>query len=168
MPLWSHAYDFLVPSGLDSKSASANVVAMPQNHDSYTIAHIAIAVPELKDVLGKVESVLNLKPSGHVEEIPTQKVRTEFVSIGGVRFEFLEPTTPDSPISRFLEKRGSGIHHIAIFVEDLRAKLKELKSKGVPLIDEIPKIGADGYEIAFLHPKAMGGILVELVQKSEV
>ena len=132
--------------------------------ETYSIAHIAVAVPELKSALQNIEKVLGLKGSS-TEEVLDQKVKLQFVDIGGVRFEFLEPTSSDSPISKFIEKRGSGIHHVAIKVKDIDAKLAELKAKGVMLIDEKARIGAEGCKIAFLHPKACGGILVELVQE---
>lgn len=131
----------------------------------YEIAHIAVAVPDLKEALQKVEAVLGLKSSGHTEEVSSQKVKLEFVNIGGVRFEFLEPTDSNSPISSFLAKRGGGIHHLALYVSNLEEKLKDLKSKGVALINETPQIGAEGCKVAFLHPKAMNGILVELIEK---
>ena len=130
----------------------------------YEIAHVAVAVPGLKNALESVEKVLGLKAS-HTEEVPEQKVKLQFVEIGGVRFEFLEPTAEDSPISKFISKRGGGIHHVAVYVKDIDAKLKELKSKGVPLINESAVIGAEGCRVAFLHPKAMGGILLELIEK---
>jgi methylmalonyl-CoA/ethylmalonyl-CoA epimerase len=138
--------------------------SMKDRKHSYDIAHIAVAVPQLKQALESVEKVLGVTP-GHIEEVPDQKVRLQFVEIGGVRFEFLEPTTTDSPISRFIEKRGGGIHHLALYVTDLDSKLKALKEKGIPLIDEVPRIGAEGCRIAFLHPKAMAGILVELMER---
>ncbi|MDB5036542.1 MAG: Methylmalonyl-CoA epimerase [Bacteriovoracaceae bacterium] len=136
-----------------------------KKNETFSIAHIAVAVPGLQKALQSVEQVLGLK-AGHVEVVDEQKVRLQFVEIGGVRFEFLEPTTSDSPISKFIEKRGGGIHHLALYVSNLEQKLKELKEKGVPLINETPQIGAEGCKVAFLHPKAMAGILVELIEKS--
>jgi methylmalonyl-CoA/ethylmalonyl-CoA epimerase len=129
-----------------------------------SIAHIAVAVPNLQKAMEDLKKVLGLQGSA-VEEVADQKVKLQFVDIGGVRFEFLEPTSADSPISKFIDKRGGGIHHVAIHVKDIDAKLKELKSKGVPLIDETARIGAEGCRVAFLHPKACAGILVELVQE---
>ncbi len=131
---------------------------------SMEIAHIAVAVKDLHEALLAVNQVLGLKGSAE-EVVPDQKVKLQFVTVGGVKFEFLEPITSDSPISKFLDKRGNGIHHIAIYVDDLRAKLKELKEANVPLIDQEPRLGADHCEVAFLHPKAVAGILVELIQK---
>ncbi len=135
------------------------------SEDHYEIAHIAVAVPELKTALESVQKILGLKGS-HIEEVAEQRVKVQFVSIGGVRFEFLEPTTETSPISNFISKRGSGIHHVALYVKNLDEKLKELKAKGVSLINETPQIGAEGCRVAFLHPKAMAGILVELIEKN--
>jgi methylmalonyl-CoA/ethylmalonyl-CoA epimerase len=129
----------------------------------YEIAHIAVAVPNLEQMMEQLKSVLGHSGSP-IEEVPEQKVKLRFSEIGGVRFEFLEPTSKDSPISKFLEKRGSGIHHIAVYVNNLAAKLNELKSKGVALINETPQKGAEGCLVAFLHPKAIGGVLVELIE----
>lgn len=129
----------------------------------YEIAHIAVAVPNLNQIVTQLKTVLGHSAS-EPEEVPEQKVRLRFAEMGGVRFEFLEPTTNDSPISKFIEKRGGGIHHIAVYVSDIDAKLKELKSKGVQLINETPQKGAEGCRVAFLHPKALGGILIELIE----
>lgn len=137
-----------------------------KKNDDYSIAHIAVAVPGLDSALESVEKVLGLR-AGHLEEVKEQKVKLKFLEIGGVRFEFLAPTSPDSPISKFIDKRGGGIHHLALYVSNLDAKLAELKAKGVALIDDTPKIGAEGCRVAFLHPKAMAGILVELIERSE-
>lgn len=127
------------------------------------MAHIAVAVKNLDEAIASVEKVLNVQAS-EVEEVPSQQVRLRFVTIGGVRFEFLEPTSPQSPISKFLEKRGNGIHHIALEVSDLSERLNELQKKNVPLINDTPQPGAGGCEVAFLHPKAMAGILLELIE----
>ena len=131
------------------------------------IAHIAVAVKSLSEAVKAVESVLGLKASA-VEEVPSQKVRLQFIKIGGVRFEFLEPTSADSPISKFLEKRGNGIHHVALEVDRIDERLKTLKEKGIPLINETPVIGAEDCRIAFLHPKAMAGILTEFIDEKSV
>lgn len=130
----------------------------------FEIAHIAVAVPNLESVIRQLKDVLGHDAS-HLEEVPEQKVKLKFAEVGGVRFEFLEPSSPDSPISRFLEKRGSGIHHIALYVDDIEARLKALKAKNIPLINETPQKGAEGCRVAFLHPKALGGILVELIER---
>jgi methylmalonyl-CoA/ethylmalonyl-CoA epimerase len=98
--------------------------------------------------------------------VAEQKVRVAFLKIGESRIELLEPTAPDSPVARFLEKNGEGIHHLAYEVEDIEAALAELKQKEVRLIDEKPRPGAHGSLIAFLHPKATGGVLTEICQSA--
>ena len=99
-----------------------------------------------------------------IEEVPEQKVRVAMLGIGESRIELLEPTSPDSPIARFLEKRGPGIHHIAVAVDDINATLERLKQRGVRLIDESPRHGAGNSLVAFVHPSAANGVLLELVQ----
>ena len=132
--------------------------------ESPKIAHIAVAVKNLNEAVQAFENVLGLKAS-EIEEVPSQKVRLRFITLGGVRFEFLEPTSSDSPISKFLEKRGNGIHHIALEVENIDGRLSALKAKNIPLINETPVLGAEDCRVAFLHPKALGGILVELIEE---
>ena len=100
----------------------------------------------------------------HTETIENQKVRVAMLPVGESRIELLEPTADDSPISKFLEKRGGGIHHIAIEIDDIEAELRKLKDLGVRLIDEKPRIGAEGCLIAFVHPSSTHGVLLELVQ----
>jgi methylmalonyl-CoA/ethylmalonyl-CoA epimerase len=133
--------------------------------DEYSIAHIAVAVPGLAEALQSLEKTLDLKASVHSEEVPEQKVKLRFMEIGGVRFEFLEPLHESSPISKFLTKRGAGVHHIALYVKNLDVKLVELKAKGISLIDETPRVGAENCRIAFIHPKSTAGILIELIEK---
>ncbi|ADV62173.1 methylmalonyl-CoA epimerase [Isosphaera pallida ATCC 43644] len=99
-----------------------------------------------------------------IEEVPDQKVRVAFLKVGGVHIELLEPTAEDSPISKFLEKKGEGLHHVAYTVTDLKAKLAELREAGVALLDQTPRAGSRGMAIAFLHPKAGLGVLTELCQ----
>ena len=98
------------------------------------------------------------------EEVTEQRVRVAMLPIGESRIELLEATSADSPISRFLEKRGPGIHHIAVRVDDIRVALADLKQKGARLIDEEPRKGAGGCLVAFVHPSSTGGVLLELVQ----
>ena len=100
-----------------------------------------------------------------VEEVAEQRVKTAFLPIDDTEFELLEGTTEDSPVSKFIEKNGQGIQHVAVRVADIEAALAELKEKGVRLIDEKPRIGAGGAKIAFVHPKASGGVLLELCQR---
>lgn len=127
------------------------------------VDHVAIAVPDLDEAVALYQSLLGKAPE-HIEEVEEQKVKAAFFGVGESNLELLWPTSPDSPISSFLEqKKGrGGLHHICIEVEDLEGHLKELKSSGVKLIDETPKIGAHGKRIAFVHPKATNGVLIEL------
>ena len=125
------------------------------------IEHIAIAVRSLEEASPFYRDSLKIEFEG-VEEVPQQKVRVAFFRAGHSRIELLEPMSEDSPISKFLELRGPGIHHIALATSDLQARLDELKRDGVRLIDEVAKPGAEGKDVAFLHPKSTGGVLVEL------
>ncbi|MBN1826015.1 MAG: methylmalonyl-CoA epimerase [Candidatus Eisenbacteria bacterium] len=100
----------------------------------------------------------------HCEEIPDQGVRATCFRVGETSVEFLESTRDEGPIGKYLAKRGSGIHHLAIHVEDIEGALAELKEAGIPLVDEKPRLGAEGKKIAFLHPKGTGGILIELCE----
>lgn len=127
------------------------------------IDHIGIAVESIDKWIGFYRDVLGLKLKGS-EVVAEQKVRTAFLTIGDGRIELLEPTSPDSPISGFLEKRGGGLHHISLKVDDIEKALAALKNVGAKLIDEHPRIGAHGVKIAFVHPKASGGVLLELCQ----
>ncbi|MFH1107652.1 MAG: methylmalonyl-CoA epimerase [Planctomycetota bacterium] len=127
------------------------------------IDHLGIAVHSLDEASRFYRDVLGLEDRG-TEEIPSQKVRVRFFQMGEVRLELLEATTSDSPIRKFLEKRGPGFHHIAYRVADLRATLDELKAAGVRLIDEEPRDGAHNMKIAFAHPHGTGGVLMEFCQ----
>jgi methylmalonyl-CoA/ethylmalonyl-CoA epimerase len=102
---------------------------------------------------------------GHTEEVSEQKVRATFFKIGEGGIELLEPTSPDSTIAKFIEKRGEGVHHLSFEVDDIDAELARLKREGFQLIDEKPRIGADGYRIAFVHPKSTNGVLVEISER---
>lgn len=132
------------------------------------INHLGIATKGIEEALKFWDDALGLE-NVHTEVVEDQKVRVAMLPIGESRVELLEPTSEDSPISKFLEKRGGGIHHIAVEVEDIGASLARLKEKGMRLIDESPRIGAEGCLVAFVHPAASGGVLLELVQtpKSE-
>lgn len=123
------------------------------------IDHLGIAVPRLDEAVRAYEALGFAVESTHA--VPTEKVRAAFLPVGESRLELLEPTDPTSVIARFLEKR-SGLHHVCVLVEDIEAALLELKGRGVPLIDEVPRPGAGGCRVAFLHPKAAGGVLLEL------
>jgi methylmalonyl-CoA/ethylmalonyl-CoA epimerase len=127
------------------------------------IDHVGVAVKQLQSVIEMYQNVFQLQPVFE-EVVEDQKVKVAGFKIGDSTIEYLEPIAADSPISKFLEKRGEGIHHICIAVDDIEATLARLKAHGVPLIDETPRIGAEGKLIAFIHPKGMNGILVELSQ----
>jgi methylmalonyl-CoA epimerase len=125
--------------------------------------HIGIAVKDLDQALAFYCDALGLEIEAP-EEVPSQRVRAHFIPIGESALELLEATAPDSPIARYLEKRGPGIHHITLRVDDIHAALTRLKEKGVRLIDEMPRPGAEGALVAFIHPSAAHGVLVELKQ----
>ena len=127
--------------------------------------HVAIAVRDLEQAEKIYESALGLKV-GHREVVEDQGVRTSMLvpEMGGTAIELLEPIDGNSPISKFLEKRGEGIHHICFLVDDIESALKRLKHRGVRLIDETPRPGAYNSRVAFIHPKAMSGVLVELAE----
>lgn len=127
------------------------------------IEHIGIAVKDLRESIKYYEDVLGLECYG-IEEVKDQKVKTAFFLVGQTKIELLESTDPEGPIGKFIEKRGEGIHHIAFAVKDLDNKLPELEAKGVRLIDQKPRKGAEGLDIAFLHPKSTHGVLTELCE----
>ncbi|MBA2646309.1 MAG: methylmalonyl-CoA epimerase [Pyrinomonadaceae bacterium] len=128
------------------------------------IEHIGIATHSINDALGFWRDALGLNVVG-TEEVAEQGVRVAMLPVGESRIELLEPTGPASPVAKFLEKRGAGIHHVAVRVDDIRAALARLKEKGARLIDESPRIGAGGCLIAFVHPSAAGGVLLELIEE---
>lgn len=128
--------------------------------------HIGIAIADLPAALAFYRDALGLEVEAS-EEVQTQRVRAHFLPAGGTTLELLEATAPDSPIARYLAKRGPGIHHLTLRVEDIRAALALLKAKGVRLIDEEPRPGAEGAQVAFIHPSAAHGVLVELKQAGE-
>jgi methylmalonyl-CoA/ethylmalonyl-CoA epimerase len=130
------------------------------------ISHLGIATKGIEEALKFYENALGLK-NVHTEVVEDQKVRVAMLPIGETRIELLEPTSEDSPISKFLEKRGGGIHHIAVEVEDIEAALLKLKQAGARLIDEQPRIGAENCLVAFVHPSSTSGVLLELVQQQE-
>lgn len=127
------------------------------------INHLGIATKGIDEALKFWSDALGLE-NVHTEVVEDQKVRVAMLPIGESRVELLEPTSDDSPISKFLEKRGGGIHHIAVEVDDIEASIAKLKSQGMRLIDESPRIGAEGCLVAFVHPSASNGVLLELVQ----
>lgn len=124
------------------------------------IDHLGIAVRSLDESVAYYEKALGLRCE-HREEVPSQKVRTAFFTVGEVHLELLEPTSPDSPVAKFLEKNGEGVHHVAFGTSDITAQLKGATSAGVKLIHEQPFEGAAGKLVAFLHPKSTHGVLTE-------
>ncbi|MHB1398001.1 MAG: methylmalonyl-CoA epimerase [Trichloromonadaceae bacterium] len=129
------------------------------------ISHIGIAVKNIDTHLPLYRDVMGMEFEG-TEVVAEQKVKVAFFAIGESRVELLEPTAEDSPVARFLEKNGEGVHHIAYEVEDLAAALAELRQQNIRLIDETPRCGAHATRIAFLHPKSTGGVLTELCEKT--
>ena len=129
-----------------------------------SIEHVAIAVKDTKEPSKVFGSLLGISNTSK-EEVTNQKVITDIYDTGQGKIELLEATSDDSPISKFLEKRGPGVRHIAFLVDDLKLALLELSESGVDLIDTAPRIGAEGMLIAFLHPKSTSGVLVELCQR---
>lgn len=125
------------------------------------IEHLGIAVKSIEESLPYYEGVLGLK-CYNIEVVEDQKVKTAFFKVGQTKIELLEPTSEESTIAKFLEKKGEGIHHIAFAVPDVQTALDEAAAKGVKLIDQAPRRGAEGLNIAFLHPKFTGGVLTEL------
>lgn len=131
------------------------------------IEHIGIAVKSLDEAIPFYENVLGLKCYS-IEEVTDQKVRTAFFKIGQTKIELLESTDPDGPVGKFIEKKGEGVHHVAFAVKNLDKKLREAENKGIRLIDSEPRKGAEGLDIAFLHPRSTFGVLTELCEdKSE-
>src|SRR4051812_28328135 len=125
--------------------------------------HIGIAVGDLPAALAFYRDALGLVVEAS-EEVATQRVRAHFVPVGEAQLELLEGTAPDSPIARYIEKRGPGLHHITLRVDDIEAALAQVKGRGVRLIDERPRPGAEGALVAFIHPSSAHGVLVELKQ----
>ena len=127
------------------------------------IEHIGIATHKIDDALEFWRDALGLQVV-ETEEVAEQGVRVAMLPVGEPRVELLEPTSEASPVAKFLEKRGPGIHHIAVRVDDIRASLQRLKEQGARLIDDAPRVGAGGCLVAFVHPSATGGVLLELVE----
>jgi len=127
------------------------------------IEHIGIAVKNLDESIKFYENVLGLQ-CYNIEEVKDQKVRTAFFQVGDTKIELLESTDPEGPIGKYVEKKGEGIHHMAFAVENIEDKLKMAEENGVRLIDKEPRKGAEGLDIAFLHPKSTNGVLTELCE----
>ena len=127
------------------------------------IEHLGIAVKSLDDAIPFWEKKLGMKCYS-IEEVQEQKVRTAFFKIGQTKIELLESTDPEGPIGKFIEKKGEGVHHVAFAADGLQSNLDELAANGVQLIDKTPRKGAEGLDIAFLHPKSTAGVLMELCE----
>jgi methylmalonyl-CoA/ethylmalonyl-CoA epimerase len=130
------------------------------------IDHIGIAVKSLSEAIKIYEDAIGLQVSGY-DQVDEQGVRVAMLNIGESRIELLEPTGPDSPIEKFMRKRGEGIHHIAVTVENIEKALERLKASGIRLVDNEPRKGAHNTRVAFIHPSSTHGVLLELVQHGE-
>lgn len=130
------------------------------------ISHIGIAVNKLEEQIPFYRDILSLQFLG-IEEVAEQKVRVAMFDVGQVHIELLEPTSPDSPIAKFIEKKGQGIHHIAYSVDNAKETIAELRAKNINMIDNEPRMGAHNTQIAFIHPKSSFGILTELCQSGQ-
>jgi methylmalonyl-CoA epimerase len=130
------------------------------------IDHVAIIVRDIEQALGFYRDTLGITP-GEIKEVPSEQVRIAFLPLGGPAgsvIELIEPTTPDSSLAKFLEKRGEGLHHICLEVENIDATLAEMQEKAVPVLDKQPRVAAEGRAI-FLHPRGANGVLLELLEK---
>jgi methylmalonyl-CoA/ethylmalonyl-CoA epimerase len=127
------------------------------------ISHLGIASPTLAEAMANLERIFGIQAE-HIEEVADQKVRTAFYPVGESTLEYLESTDPAGPVGKYLEKRGPGIHHLAFEVDDIDAAVQELIAKGIRMIDQVPRRGAHGNRIAFIHPAETGGVLIEICQ----
>lgn len=130
------------------------------------LEHIGIAVKNLEESNKVFEKLLG-RPHYKIEEVDSEGVRTSFFEVGGIKIELLEATRPDSPIAKFIEKRGEGLHHLAFETNPIKEKMNELSSEGFKLLSDQPKPGADNKMIVFLHPKTTNGVLVELCEDAK-
>jgi methylmalonyl-CoA/ethylmalonyl-CoA epimerase len=130
------------------------------------IEHIGIAVKSIEEQLPYYENILGLK-CYNIETVEDQKVKTAFFMVGQTKIELLEPTSEDSTVAKFIEKKGEGVHHIAYATKNINDALKEVESKGVKLIDKEGRAGAEGLTIGFIHPKSTGGVLTEFCEHPE-
>ena len=131
-----------------------------------SLNHIGIAVRSIEEQRSFYEGTLGLEFE-NVEDVPSQKVRVAFFRAGDVRIELLEPTSSDSPVAKFIEKRGEGLHHVAYTVSDIRARIEQLQESGLRMIDETPRQGAHQMQIAFIHPKSSFSVLTELCEPAK-
>lgn len=136
----------------------------PALQGARALSHLGIAVKSIESTLSFYERVLGLSCE-HVEEVASQKVRAAFLPVGSTRLELLEPTSAQSSIAKFLEKRGEGLHHVAFEVEDAARALEGAKGQGIRLVDSVPRAGARGCLVGFLHPASCHGVLVEFVEE---
>lgn len=130
------------------------------------IDHIGVAVYSIDEVMPFYTETLSFRCL-HIEEVPSENIRVAFIEAGNVKIELLEPLNEQSTIAKFLKKRGQGIHHVAFGVNDIQLRINELKEKGIQMIQDQPKPGAGGAEVAFLHPKSGHGVLYELCEKKK-
>ena len=128
------------------------------------LSHVGVAVQDLKSATKLFSKLFQIDPV-KTETVVDQKIKLAFFIVGDTSIELTEATSPDSPIARFIEKRGDGVHHLALEVDDIDAELARLKKEGFQLIDEQPRLGAEGSLIAFIHPKSTNGVLIELSQR---
>jgi methylmalonyl-CoA/ethylmalonyl-CoA epimerase len=128
------------------------------------IDHIGIAVRSIEESLKFYVSILKLELQG-IEEVVSERVKVAFIKAGETKLELLEPTSPESPIAKFIEKKGEGIHHVALGVTSIEERIQYMKENGIKMIHEQSKPGAGGAQIAFMHPKSSGGVLLELCEK---
>ncbi len=128
------------------------------------LAHIGIAVSDLNEALEVYEKILGLTVK-KIKVIEEQKIKAAILFAGKIKIELMEPTDDEGPVAKFLKKKGEGVHHIAFTVANLEDFLQKIKEKGIVLVDEKPKIGAEGYKMAFLHPKSTRNVLLELCEK---
>lgn len=139
---------------------------MGRDSEMKKVDHIGIAVHSINEVLPFYTKTLPFHCL-HIEEVPSENIRVAFIDAGNVKLELLEPINESSTIAKFLEKRGQGIHHVAFSVDDIQTRIRELRDKGVQMIQDTPKLGAGGAQVAFLHPKSGHGVLYELCEKNE-
>lgn len=128
------------------------------------VDHIGIAVRSLEEALPFYTEVLGLEVQA-IEEVDSEKVKVAFIQVGETKLELLEPTSPDSPIAQAIEKRGEGIHHVALGVDSIEDRIKEMQEKGIQMLQDKAKTGAGGALVAFMHPKSTGRVLYELCEK---
>jgi methylmalonyl-CoA/ethylmalonyl-CoA epimerase len=130
------------------------------------LIHVGIAVRNLESSAALFAKLLGTREAGR-EEVYNQRVKVAFFHVDGGSVELTEATSPDSPIARFIEKRGEGVHHLSFEVDDIESELQRLQSEGFRLVDDKPRVGAGGYLIAFLHPQSTNGVLIEISQKQK-